>query len=80
MLENLILAQIVKKFLIFMEAEFSLTFSQTPVSARYPEPVLSNSCPLSSVKENYIFRKQCICLLQVRNLHILLHELSVLKE
>jgi len=40
-LENLTLPEFVKKFLIFIEAEISFTFSRTPVSVRYPEPVLS---------------------------------------
>jgi len=40
-LENLILPEFVKKFLVFIEAEISFTFSPTPVTVRYPEPVLS---------------------------------------
>ena len=76
-LEKLTLPEFVKKFLIFKEAEFSLTFSPTPVSARYPEPILSNSSSHSFLQTTAIFRYkifffriQCNCLLQGRNLYI----------
>jgi hypothetical protein len=55
-LENPIPPEFVKKFFISKEAEIPLTFSPTPVSARYPEPVLSNSSPHSFPQTTELFR------------------------